>query len=426
MDRQPLAAVLTLGCKLNLADSEQIARGLRAAGFAVIDRLCDADAYVLNTCSVTHVADQKSRRLIRAARRLGPGATVAVTGCYPRSAGGEAAVALGADLVVGTRDADKDELVAFIAGRGPRPEGPRPGVALHTRAFIKAQEGCNDACAFCIVPRTRGREESRSVAAVVAEVEAAVREGAREAVITGTQLGAWGRDLRPALRPHHLIAGILEGTEVARLRFSSVQPQDITPELLGLWSDPRLMPHFHLALQSGSDAVLSAMRRRYTVRDYGLAAERIRAAVPDAAITTDVIAGFPGESEADFARTLALCEEVGFARIHCFPYSIRSRTTAARMANQVSADERRERMAHLLALAGTLAERFRQRFLGRVRAVLWEGERAIGDERLSMGHTDNYIAVYSPEVGLRNLITPVSLDALYHDGMRGAANGVVT
>ena len=158
-----LAAVLTLGCKLNLADSEEIAHGLRTSGYHVVDRLCEADAYVINTCSVTHVADAKSRKLIRSVRRLSPGARVTVTGCYPQSAGVDAAIALGADLVVGTRDADKRELVAFLAGEGP--PAPLPETCappLHTRAFVKAQEGCNDVCAFCIVPRTRGREDKRS------------------------------------------------------------------------------------------------------------------------------------------------------------------------------------------------------------------------------------------------------------------------
>jgi threonylcarbamoyladenosine tRNA methylthiotransferase MtaB len=433
MAQRPLAAVITLGCKLNLADSEEIARGLRAAGFEVVDRLCEADAYVLNTCSVTHVADQKSRRLIRSARRLAPRAAVTVTGCYPRSAGREAAEALGADLVVGTRDLDKAELVAFLAEQagGRREEGgvapplhPGAGRVRHTRAFVKAQEGCNDVCAFCIVPRTRGRESSRTASEVVLEVSRAVTGGAKEVVITGTHLGAWGRDLDPALTPDRLIAAILESTEVARIRFSSLQPQDITPALLALWQDPRLMPHFHLALQSGSDAVLRAMRRRYGVREFRLGAERIRAAVPDAAITTDVIAGFPGESESDFEETLAFCEEIGFARLHCFPYSMRSRTAAAGMPDQVPHELRRERLARLLALGEELSLRFRRRFAGTVRPVLWEEERAHGEGRLWHGHTDNYVGVYAAGAALQNRITPVTLGEVYHDGVLGCFPGV--
>ncbi len=423
-----MAAVLTLGCKLNLADSEEIARGLRERGFTVVDSLCEADAFVVNTCSVTHVADQKSRRLIRSVRRISPGAAVTVTGCYPQSAGFETATALGADLVVGTRDRDKRELVDFLSDRQPAvqahgPAAPR-AAALHTRAFVKAQEGCNDVCAFCIVPRTRGREESRSIHEVVREVRQAVDSGAMEVVITGTQLGAWGRDLPVPLQPHHLIAGILESTDVARLRFSSLQPQDISPDLLALWTDPRLMPHFHLALQSGSDATLSRMRRRYSATGFVRAAERIRAAVADAAITTDVIAGFPGESEADFAETLALCEEAGFARVHCFPYSRRSRTAAALMPEHVEDAVRKERMQRLLALGTRLSERFRERFAGTTRPVLWEQRRQSPAGPRWFGHTDNYIDVYfDSDAELANRVTPVQLGPLYHDGVAGMAGG---
>jgi len=424
MARRPLAAVLTLGCKLNLADSDQIARGLRAAGYDVVDRMCEADAYVVNTCSVTHVADAKSRRLIRSVRRLTPAAAVAVTGCYPQSAGFEAAESLGADLVVGMRDPDKATLIDYLASRNRPVEFPlrtqnlelRPG---HARALVKAQEGCNDVCAFCIVPRTRGREASRSIEMVAAEINVAVESGAKEAVVTGTQLGAWGRDLDPPLDPARLISGILERTEVARIRFSSLQPQDITPEMLALWHDPRLMPHFHLALQSGSDTTLRAMRRRYSVAQFREAAARIRAAVPGAAITTDVIAGFPGESDADFAATLAFCDEIGFSRLHCFPYSKRSHTSAALLPGQLSFEPIRERMQQLLALGNTLFDRFRADAEGQVRPVLWEIERKIAGESLWTGHTDTYIPVFMPGNALRNHITPVYLGALYDKGVRG-------
>lgn len=426
MATHPVAAILTLGCKLNLADSEEIARTLQVAGFATVDHLCEADAFVVNTCSVTHVADAKSRRLIRTARRLSPGAKVVVTGCFPQSAGDAAALELGADLVVGTRDDDKAALVDFLsahlAAAKDRSSATlsaerRPAGSAHARAFVKAQEGCNDACAFCIVPQTRGREESRSVERVAVEVQAAVESGAREVVVTGTQLGAWGRDLREPLKPHHLIAGILERTDVARLRFSSLQPQDISPELLGLWRDPRLMPHFHLALQSGSEEVLRRMRRRYSAREFVLAAERIRAASPDAAITTDVIAGFPGETDEQFEETLALCREVGFARLHCFPYSQRSRTAAARMPAQVAPGIRKERMGRLATLSEELSTAFRTRFLGTTRAVLWETGHEFEDGTRWFGHTDNYIGVYAAGGAARNDLTPVFLRALYHDGV---------
>ncbi len=424
MARRPVAAILTLGCKLNLADSEEIARALRAAGYDVVDRMCEADAFVVNSCSVTHVADQKSRRLVRAVRRLAPGAAVAVTGCFPQSAGFDAARALGADLVAGTAEKDREALAAFLAERagtaaasnGERPVAPDRG-GMRTRAFIRAQSGCNDVCAFCIVPRTRGREESRSIDAVVAEVQGATEGGVQEVVITGTQLGAWGRDFDPPLAPRHLIAAILERTDVPRLRFSSLQPQDISAELLSLWSDPRLMPHFHLALQSGSDATLQRMRRRYGAREYAAAAELIRRAAPDAAITTDVIAGFPGESEEEFETTLRLCREAGFARMHCFPYSARSRTAAARMPGQVPPEVRKERVQQLMTLGDELSRGFRTRFQGTVRPVLWEQERETPEGRYWFGHTDNYIGVHARGGMLRNRVTLALLGALYHDGV---------
>jgi threonylcarbamoyladenosine tRNA methylthiotransferase MtaB len=415
---RPIAAVLTLGCKLNIADSEEIARGLRNAGYTVVDHLCDADAVVVNTCSVTHVADQKSRRLIRSVRRAAPGARVAVTGCFPATSTSDAIRDLGADLVVATRDGGRGEIVAFL-GESHRTSGSPAGSPrrMHTRSFIRAQEGCNDICAFCIVPRTRGREASRQPREVVEEVNRSVAEGAREVVITGTQLGAWGRDLVPRQTPHQLIGAILEGTDASRIRFSSLQPQDITSELLALWTDPRLMPHFHLALQSGSDHILRAMRRRYTAADFRDAAARIRAAVPGVAITTDVIAGFPGETDDDFASTLALCRDVAFARVHAFPYSRRARTAAANMPGQLPPDTVRARMTALLSLAGELSAAFRQVAAGTVRPVLWEEERSRDGALYWFGHTDNYIPVYMPGDGLHNRITPVRLGAHLHDGL---------
>ena len=427
MPPRPVASVLTLGCKLNLADSEAIAARLGAAGYDVLDALCEADAVVVNTCSVTHAADRKSRRLIRAARRLSPAAPVAVTGCYPRSAGDQAVAALGADFVAGTTGEEHARLVAKLSaavGAPPAPAGAAPAPRLHTRAFVKAQEGCNDVCAFCIVPRTRGREVSRPIVEVARDVAAAHARGAREVVLTGTQLGAWGRDLPDSPAPHDLIAGVLARAETPRLRFSSLQPQDITPPLLALWDDPRLMPHFHLALQSGSDRVLARMRRRYDVAAFRDALARIRAAVPHAAVTTDVIAGFPGETEGDFAETLALCAEAGFARIHAFPYSPRARTSAASMSGQTPVAVRKERMARLLALARSLADAFRDRFRGRVRPVLWEERRATPAGPRWHGLTDNYISAYAhSEDDLTGRITPAALGGAFADGLAAVPGG---
>ncbi len=309
--------LLTLGCKLNQAESEAIARDLLAAGCQVVDRPAAADAFVINTCSVTHVADRKARHLARLARRLSPVAPVIVTGCYVETAGPGLAAAIGADLIL--KNDEKPSLAARLAGPGVRQTG---GVAesascsdswglLRTRAFLKVQEGCNDVCAFCVVPRTRGRERSVPLDEVVSAVRAREKEGVQEVVLTGTQLGAYraahGRERSngaAASGPSALLRALLGETAAPRLRLSSLQPQDVTSELLSLWEDPRLCRHFHLVLQSGSDNVLARMRRRYTAADFRQALALIRRHVPDAAVTTDVMVGFPGESEADFEETL--------------------------------------------------------------------------------------------------------------------------
>ena len=377
----------------------------------------EAEAFVINTCSVTHVADQKSRKLIRSARRLSPDAPLAVTGCFPRSAGDAAATELGANIVVGTSAGDHLRIVEFLADSrtpelGDRGRGnPSHSNRLRTRAFIKAQEGCSDGCAFCIVPRTRGAERSRSLDSVVSDVDGALSQGALEVVITGTQLGAWGRDSAPKEPLAKLMAGLLERTETPRLRLSSLQPQDITPELVGLWEDPRLMPHFHLSLQSGSDSILTAMRRRYDTSTFGDAVLRLRAAVPSVAITTDVIAGFPGETNSDFNATIDFSREMEFSRIHVFPYSVRSRTLAAKMSGQVPAVLKRERVAELNALGSTLSGSFQNKFTGTVRPVLWEESAKPPFEDQCHGYTDNYIRVRAPGSDLLNRITPAKLQA---------------
>jgi threonylcarbamoyladenosine tRNA methylthiotransferase MtaB len=313
MPEDPTVAVLTLGCKLNQSDSEAIARRLTGEGVRVVDRpQKGADAFVINTCSVTHVADRKARHLVRMARRLSPEAEVVLTGCYAETAPPGIAETVGADAVLpnGDKPSIPERLLARLQDRGDPTAGcpthTRDG--LRTRAFVKIQEGCNELCAFCIVPYTRGREVSVPVDHVVREVQAREAEGVLEVVLTGTQLGNYGRDLGwDGQGPHLLLQALLERTSLPRIRLSSLQAQDISVPLLDLWSDPRLCPHFHLPLQSGSDRVLSLMRRRYSADEFRRAVTLIRRRVPDVAITTDVIAGFPGETDADFQATYDLC-----------------------------------------------------------------------------------------------------------------------
>jgi threonylcarbamoyladenosine tRNA methylthiotransferase MtaB len=423
--RPATAAILTLGCKLNIADSEAMARCLRAAGWNVVDRATDAEAVIVNSCSVTHVADQKSRHLVRLARRIAPNATVALTGCLLETAPAEKIDALGADLVYRQPDqlALADKLIALhpvleppVHSRTPEDapfETPRP--ALKTRAFISAQEGCNDVCAFCIIPRTRGRERSKSVEWVVQEAQKRESEGVQEIVITGTQLGAYGRD--PGLRLYDLMSALLARTSVPRIRMSSVQPQNLSDDLIELWKDPRLCRHFHLALQSGSEAVLRRMRRRYTKQQYRDAVVRLRRAVPDVAITTDVIAGFPGETAAEHAESLAFCREMSFAGVHVFPYSQRSGTTAFKLPDQVPDPMKKERVHQLLALAADMSRAYRSRFLGSTTSVLWETRR---DGDCWEGLTDTYVRVRATSAtDLANRLTTVRLLALSSDGLDG-------
>jgi threonylcarbamoyladenosine tRNA methylthiotransferase MtaB len=422
MPQQATVSVLTLGCKLNQADAEAMGRRLAASGARVVARPEEgAEAFVINTCSVTHVADRKARHLTRLARRLSPDATIVLTGCYAETAPDNVAKLTGADLVLG--NAVKAEIPDLLLerlgeGRGTADACQTPtNGGLRTRAFVSIQEGCNEVCAFCIVPRTRGRERSRAVEEVVQEVLARQREGAQEVVLTGTQLGNYGRDLGWLEQgPRRLLEALLERTQVPRIRLSSLQSQDISIQLLHLWRHARLCPHFHLPLQSGSDAVLRRMRRRYTAQQYRHAVDLVREHVPDVSITTDVIAGFPGETGADFEATYGLCREIGFAGIHAFPYSRRPGTAASLMREQVSAPVRRRRLERLLALADASARAFRRHHLGRVIPVLWE-EQKDGQWR---GLTPNYLRVYTRADGdLANVLLPARLLALQREGLRG-------
>jgi threonylcarbamoyladenosine tRNA methylthiotransferase MtaB len=423
----PTVSVLTLGCKLNQADAETIARRLAEGGARVVNRpRKGADAFVINTCSVTQVADAKARQLTRLARRLSPNATIVLTGCYAETAPDNVAALTGADLVLG--NAAKPDIPSLLLERLARRGDPAAGCPTgrpsgRTRSFVKIQEGCDELCAFCIVPRTRGRERSRAVEEVVREVRALEREGALEVVLTGTQLGNYGRDLGWAEQgPRRLLEALLEGTTLPRIRLSSLQAQDISPALLRLWRDRRLCPHFHLPLQSGSDPVLGRMRRRYTAERFREAVALIRDEVPDASVTTDVIAGFPGETDDDFEATYRLCEETGFAAIHAFPYSRRPGTGAALMPDHLPPPVRRRRVERLLALAVDSARAYRERHLGRVMDVLWE-ERRRG---LWRGLTPNYLRIYTrpgSSGNLTNTILPTRLLALDGEGLRGEPQG---
>lgn len=429
-DDPKTVSILTLGCKLNQADSESIARRLVPEGVRISDRpVKGADAFVINSCSVTHVADRKARHLVRMARRLSPDAEIILTGCYAETAPQNIAGLTGADVVLrnDAKPSIPDLLLERLHERGDPSAGcPAPSHrGLRARAFVKIQEGCNELCAFCIVPYTRGREVSIPIDRVADEVRKREADGVLEVVLTGTQLGNYGRDLGWTHHgPRRLLEALLAHTSLPRIRLSSLQAQDISPGLLRLWENRRLCPHFHLPLQSGSDVVLQHMRRRYKAGEYRQAVSLIREHVPDVAITTDIIAGFPGETDDDFESTLALARHAGFAAIHAFPYSRRPHTAAALMGDHLPAEVRRERLERLLEVGRESSLAFRRRFLGRTLDVLWE-DKVNGNWR---GLTGNYMRVTAAsEKDLANRLSPVRLRRIEGEqiiGLLRAKDGV--
>jgi threonylcarbamoyladenosine tRNA methylthiotransferase MtaB len=410
----PTVAIETHGCKLNQADSGTIVAQFSDAGYRVVPPSNAADVYVVNSCTVTHVADRKARQALRAARRRSPGGMIVATGCYAERSHESLAAMEEVDLVVG--NPGKDQLVARVAEWMGEPLGQGgyeialtgPSVTRN-RAMVKIQEGCDQVCAYCIVPKVRGRERSIPQASLASLINEHVSRGCKEVVLTGTQLGSYGFDI-PGESLASMLSGLLRDTAVPRLRVSSLQAQEIEGELLALWADPRLCRHFHLALQSGSDPVLSRMRRRYDAAGYLEAVGRIREAAPGASITTDIIVGFPGESDADFQQTLAVCDRVGFAAIHAFPYSVRPGTGAAHLKEKVDPETKTERMRVLLEASKRQASAYRAGIVGQTRSVLWEGRGARNSNQEWSGLTGDYVRVVArTSRPLTNEITGVRL-----------------
>lgn len=414
-----------LGCKLNQAEIERLAREMTAAGHRVVGSLEDADLHVVNSCTVTHVAARSSRKAAGRARRGGLPVRTVLTGCHVSENPGEAARIAGVDLVVPNHE--KDQLVARVHAafpdavpESPEPELPVPFVPLpfgNTRALVKVEDGCNMRCSFCIIPATRGRQRSRPVAEVVAEVRDLVRTGYREIVVTGVQISAYRSE---EARLAGLTRAILAGTDVPRLRLTSIAPWDLDEELLDLWDDPRLCRHLHLSLQSGSTETLRRMRRPYTAEAYLHLLERVRAAIQGVAVTTDVIVGFPGETEGEFEASLETVEAAGFAKIHVFPYSARPGTEAETMPGHVSPDVKKERTERMLGAAVRAEEAFRRAHLGTTATVLWEKPR----DGMGQGLTDNYLRVLAEDgAALWNRFTEVEIVGLAEDGVQGKVMG---
>lgn len=423
----------TLGCRLNYSEMERLARDLVARGHHVVSSPEEADVCVLNTCAVTTTAEAKSRALARAMARANRRARLVITGCYA-TLSPEAVRALPqVQLVVENRE--KDRMAALLdawAGEFPdlSPEevtqpDRTPFAATRTRAFVKVQDGCRNRCAFCIVTIARGEERSRPIDLVLEEIRRLEAEGFQEAVLTGVHLGAYGRDLGTDLTA--LVRAILRHTRLPRLRLSSLEPWDLTPKFFDLWaeSEGRLCPHLHLPLQSGCDATLRRMGRRYTTEGYARLVEAARERIPGLTITTDIIVGFPGETDEEFQQSYRFVESMGFAHLHVFPYSRRPGTPAARMPGQVPEVVKKERSAAMRALDVASGRAVRRAQLGEVRPVLWEGEGREGahpGQRVWTGLTDNYLRVLTAvpaDVDLHNRITPVRLTHLEGDALWG-------
>jgi threonylcarbamoyladenosine tRNA methylthiotransferase MtaB len=404
-----------LGCKLNQAEIERLAREFTAAGHRVVGSLDEADLHVVNSCTVTGTAAQASRKTAGRARRAKLPVRTVLTGCHVSEDPAAAARIAGVDLVV--PNAEKDRLLDRVHTAFPdlEPELPVPFVPLpfgNTRALVKVEDGCNMRCSFCIIPATRGRQRSRPLPEVLEEVRALIQICYQEIVVTGVQISAyqWGSD-----RLFELVRAILRETEVPRLRLTSIAPWDLDERLLSLWEDPRLCRHLHLSLQSGSTATLRRMRRPYTAEGYLDLLDRVRAAIPGAAVTTDVIVGFPGETPAEFEESLATVERAGFARIHAFPFSPRPGTEAEAMPGPVASEEKKRRMERMLEAAARAERAFQTSHLGSRQTVLWEKPR----DGLGHGLTDNYLRVVSEAgAGLWNRFSEVELVELTDEGVR--------
>ncbi len=388
--------VNVLGCKVNQYDAHQIERLLEGFGLQKATGSDDADVIIIHTCGVTAAAARKSRQTIRRMQRDNPLARIMVTGC---AANDELTQVDQAPVARVPAGADWLQHLAEVLGQLDMPaSGPTGNIETdafpisnfgdHTRAFLKVQDGCDIGCSFCIIPRLRKEPRDKAIAAAVEEATLLTGMGYRELVVTGISVGLYGRDTGSSLA--ELLRHLAAIPDIGRLRLSSLHPGELTDELLEVWSSsPNIMPHLHLSLQSGSDAVLQAMRRGYTAAEYLDAVERARAALGNPAFTTDVIVGFPGETETYFEEGYAFCKKVGFSKMHTFTYSPRPKTIAARMGRQVNGAVASERSERLRKLGDEMALNFHRQFLEKPIDVLVEGHK----EGVATGYSEHYIPV---------------------------------
>ncbi|MDO8845872.1 MAG: tRNA (N(6)-L-threonylcarbamoyladenosine(37)-C(2))-methylthiotransferase MtaB [Methylicorpusculum sp.] len=424
-----LVHLKTLGCRLNEAELESWAQGFQKTGHQVTRQAEAADLIVINSCAVTQDASRKSRNLIRRIHRENPTAKLVVSGCYASLNREEAEELMGVDLVIGNQD--KDQLVEKTLAELNMDSMPvmsaEPGeMSLFARgrqrAFIKVQDGCRYRCTFCIVTVARGEESSRPIADVLEEINNLTRQNIQEIVLTGVHLGGYGHDRGSDLV--ELIKTVLAETDVQRLRLGSLEPWELSEEFFELFKNPRVMPHLHLPLQSGSDTVLRRMARRCKTEEFVAIVKRLRDQVPDFNITTDIIVGFPGETEQEWEESFNFIKQTGFGHIHIFTYSKREGTKAATLPNPVPADIKKLRSQQLHGLANALKAEFFSANLGKTAPVLWEGySEDLGDGRKRVfGYSPNYMRV-ACEVGteqlLENCIIDTVLDETNEDFIAG-------
>jgi threonylcarbamoyladenosine tRNA methylthiotransferase MtaB len=417
----------SLGCRLNQGEIQKMARQFAAAGCVLVEEPGAADVCIVNTCVVTVQAERKSRHLLRTLHRANPDARIAAIGCYPTLAPEKVAAA--PEVAWAVPNAEKDQTVVLVLGEASpvlalplRPADETGGAApvpYRTRAFVKVQEGCENHCTYCIVRHLRGPSTSRPPDEVLGEVRAHVAAGYQEVVLTGVNLGAYGRDLGIARGLESLVSVLLDQTALPRLRLSSLEPWDLDEGFFSLWQDRRLCRQLHLPIQSGCDETLRRMGRRNTADEFARLAEAALAAIPGLALTTDLMVGFPGEDEAAFAESLAFVRRVHFARLHVFRFSPRPGTPAIRLPGRVPHHLSRERARRMRELGEGLARVFRERFVGQEMDVLWEHRRPDGRYH---GLTDNYLSVVASSTDdLHNRITCTRLVDVEGAVLRGEA-----
>ncbi len=410
----------SIGCRLNQSEIETMARQLVAAGHEVVGRSADADHIILNTCAVTKEATRETRRKVRRFARSNEAVEISVTGCHATLSPDAIAVlpnvrdvVLNKDKTTLTQRIDPQVSLALpMFDQEPIIRDFQAGSFGNTRAFIKVQDGCKNKCTFCITTVARGDGVSRHIADVVTEIQMLASAGYQEAVLTGVHLGSYGHDFGNMVGLRDLVRMILQHTDIPRLRLSSLEPWEIAPDFFTLWDNPRLLPHLHLPLQAGSDKTLRKMARKTSQKDFSELVREARAAIPNLNVTTDVICGFPGETEDEFEVSLQFVEKVGFGRLHVFTYSPRPNTAAAKMPGQLPNTVKKARTRRMIALSDKMALDFNQKLVGQETNVLWEAVAGADENGVKwQGYTDNYVRAFGYGDDLLNRVERVSIGA---------------